>query len=118
MQGQAMFCVWKKFFLDNNISNQNHMTVKCDVHEFSTPVAFEKKFLQSKLALERLLTSLVIADIDESALLGRLCLSFCNLGWSYEIMVFLPYHEIHPLHSFLHNHYQYHYLYKQNKLTI
>lgn len=94
------------------------MTVKCNVHEFSTPVAFEKKFLQSKLALERLLTSLVIADIDESALLGRLCLSFCNLGWSYEIMVFLPYHEIHPFHSFLYNHYQYHYLYKQNKLTI
>lgn len=87
------------------------MTVKCDVHEFSTPVAFEKKFLQSKLALERLLTSLVIADIDESVLLGRLCRS-------YEIMVFLPYHEIHPLHSFLYNHYQYHYLYKQKKLTI
>ena len=56
------------------------MTVKCDVHEFSTPVAFEKKFQQSKLALERLLTSLVIADIDESVLLGRLCCSFCNLG--------------------------------------
>lgn len=70
----------KNSFLDNNIGNQNHMTVKCDVHEFSTPVAFEKKFLQSKLALERLLTSLVIADIDESALLGKLCLSFCNLG--------------------------------------
>ena len=70
----------KNSFLDNNISNQNRMTVKCDVHEFSTPVAFEKKFLQSKLALERLLTSLVIADIDESALLGKLCLSFCNLG--------------------------------------
>lgn len=77
------------------------MTVKCDVHEFSTPVAFEKKFLQSKLALERLLTSLVIADIDESALLGRLCLSFCNLGWSYEIMVFfaLPWNS--PISFFL-----------------
>ena len=72
--------MYENSFLDNNINNQNHMTVKCDVHEFSTPVAFEKKFLQSKLALERLLTSLVIADIDESALLGRLCLSFCNLG--------------------------------------